>query len=70
MGNDDWCVIREFPNYAGAEIKKSLLEAAGVATEIITSDRITALYTGQESLSLLKDLFSQGKMGPQHRRFF
>ena len=46
MGNDEWCVIREFPNYAGAEIMKSLLETAGVPTEIIPSDRITALYTG------------------------
>jgi len=24
MSNDDWCVIREFPNYAGAEIIKNL----------------------------------------------
>lgn len=46
MGNNEWYVIREFPNYAGAEIIKSLLEAAGVPTEIIPSDRITALYTG------------------------
>jgi hypothetical protein len=46
MSCDKWCVIREFPNYAGAEITKSLLEAAGVPVEIIPSDSITALYTG------------------------
>ncbi len=46
MGKDEWCVIREFPNYAGAEIMKSLLEASGVPTKIIPSDRITSFYTG------------------------
>ena len=46
MGNDEWCVICEFPNYAGAEIMKSLLETEGVPTKITPSDKITALYTG------------------------
>lgn len=46
MGHNEWCVICEFPNYAGAEIMKSLLEASDVPTQIIPSDRITALYTG------------------------
>ena len=46
MDKDKWCVISEFPNYAGAEILKSLLEASGVPTKIVPSDRITAFYTG------------------------
>ena len=46
MGKDEWCVISEFPNYAGAEIMKSLLEASGVPAKIIPSDRITSFYTG------------------------
>ena len=46
MDKDEWCVFCEFPNYAGAEIMKSVLEASGVPAIIVPSDRITAFYTG------------------------
>jgi len=46
MDKDKWCVISEFPNYAGAEIMKSVLEASDVPVKIVPSDRITAFYTG------------------------
>ena len=46
MDKDEWCVISEFPNYAGAEIMKSVLEASGVPAKIIPSDSITSFYTG------------------------
>ena len=46
MDKDEWYVFCEFPNYAGAEIMKSVLEASGVPAIIVPSDRITAFYTG------------------------
>jgi hypothetical protein len=46
MDKDEWCVICEFSNYAGAEIMKSVLEASDVPAIIVPSDRITAFYTG------------------------
>ncbi len=45
MYEGDWCVFKKFPNYAGPEVLKSLLEPQGVPTKIIPSGKLTSLHS-------------------------